>query len=32
MIVDTFLSTEYEGGRHQNRLDIITEIEEKYSR
>ena len=28
MIVDTFLSTEYEGGRHQNRLDIITEIEE----
>ena len=32
MIVDTFLGTEYEGGRHQNRLDIITEIEEKYSR
>ena len=32
MIVDTFLSTEYEGGRHQKRLDIITEIEEKYSR
>ena len=32
MIVDTFLSTEYEGGRHQNRLDIITEIKEKYSR
>ena len=32
MIVDTFLATEYEGGRHQNRLDIITEIEEKYSR
>lgn len=32
MIVDTFLNTEYEGGRHQNRLDIITEIEEKYSR
>ena len=32
MIVDTFIATEYEGGRHQNRLDIITEIEEKYSR
>ena len=32
MIVDTFLGTEYEGGRHQNRLDIITEIEEIYSR
>ena len=32
MIVDTFLATEYEGGRHQNRLDIITEIEERYSR
>ena len=32
MIVDTFLGTEFEGGRHQNRLDIISEIEEKYSR
>ena len=31
-IVDTFLGTEFEGGRHQNRLDIISEIEEKYSR
>lgn len=27
MIVDTFLETEYEGGRHQARLDMITEIE-----
>lgn len=32
MIVDTFLETEFEGDRHQNRLDIITEIEEQYSR
>lgn len=31
MIVDTFLNTEFEGGRHQKRLDIITEIEERYS-
>jgi ribose 5-phosphate isomerase B len=29
MIADTFLSTEFEGGRHQNRLDMITEIEEE---
>lgn len=27
MIVDTFLSTEFEGGRHQARVDMITEIE-----
>ena len=32
MIVDSFLETEFEGGRHQNRIDIISEIEEKYSR
>ena len=32
MIVDSFFETEFEGGRHQNRLDIIREIEEKYSR
>ena len=32
MIVDTFFSTEFEGGRHQNRLDIIGEIEKKYLR
>ena len=29
MIADTFLSTEFEGGRHQNRIDMITEIEEE---
>ena len=27
MIVDTFLATEFEGGRHQKRIDMITEIE-----
>ena len=27
-IVDAFLNTEYEGGRHQNRIDMITAIEE----
>ena len=32
MIVDTFFGTEFEGGRHQNRLDIIGEIEKKYLR
>ena len=31
MIVDTFLTTEFEGGRHTGRIAIITEIEEKYS-
>ncbi|MBU5676586.1 ribose 5-phosphate isomerase B [Alkaliphilus sp. MSJ-5] len=30
-IVDTWLGTEFEGGRHQNRIDKITEIERKYS-
>ena len=27
MIVDEFLNTEYEGGRHQNRVDMISAIE-----
>lgn len=31
-IVDTWLGAEFEGGRHQNRVDKITEIEKKYSR
>ncbi len=26
-LVDVFLSTEYEGGRHQSRVDLLTEIE-----
>lgn len=29
MIVDTWLSTEFEGGRHQRRVDLIMDIEEK---
>ena len=31
-IVDTFLHTDFEGGRHQRRGDKITAIEEKYSK
>lgn len=31
-IVDTFIKSEFEGGRHQNRLDKISKIEEKYSK
>lgn len=29
-IVDAFLDAEFEGGRHQKRIDKITEIEKKY--
>lgn len=28
MIVDEFINTEYEGGRHQNRIDMISAIEQ----
>lgn len=28
-IVDTWLSTQFEGGRHQRRIDLISEIENK---
>lgn len=28
-IVDTFLDTEFEGGRHQRRIDMISALEEK---
>lgn len=31
MILDAWLSGEYEGGRHQRRLDLIAEIEKKSS-
>ena len=31
-IVEAFLSTEFEGGRHQRRVDKITAIEKKYSK
>lgn len=29
MIVDSFLTSEFEGGRHQRRVDLITEIENR---
>ena len=29
MIVETWLDTEFEGGRHQRRVDMVTAIEEK---
>lgn len=32
MIVDEFFSTEFEGGRHQKRVDLITEVEAKYNK
>ena len=31
-IVDTFLNTDFIGGKHQRRIDMITEIEKKYSK
>ncbi len=31
-IVEKFLTTEFEGGRHQRRVDKITEIEKKYGK
>ncbi|NEZ47423.1 ribose 5-phosphate isomerase B [Clostridium niameyense] len=31
-IVDTFLNAKFEEGRHQKRIDKITEIEKKYNR
>lgn len=31
-IVETFLTTEFEGGRHSRRVDKITAIEKKYSK
>lgn len=31
-IVKTFLEAEFEGGRHQTRIDKLTAIEEKYSK
>lgn len=31
-IVQTFLTTEFEGGRHQRRVDKITAIEKKYGK
>ena len=31
-IVNTFLNTKFEGGRHQDRIDKIAEIEKKYNK
>ncbi len=31
-IVEAFLNTEFEGGRHSRRVDKITQIEKKYSK
>ena len=31
-IVKTFLNTEFEGGRHQDRIDKISKIEKKYNK
>lgn len=31
-IVKTFLNSEFEGGRHQKRIDKISEIEKKYNK
>ena len=31
-IVKTFLNAEFEGDRHQRRINKITEIEKKYSK
>ena len=31
-IVDVFLNTEFEGGRHQRRIDMIGDIEKKYDK
>ena len=30
MILDEFFGAEFEGGRHQRRVDMITDIEKKY--
>lgn len=31
-IVRTWIATEFEGGRHQRRVDLISELEKKYNR
>jgi ribose 5-phosphate isomerase RpiB len=31
-LVDAFIGTEYEGGRHQSRVDMLTAIEESEAR
>ena len=31
-IVDAYLDTEFEGGRHQTRVDMLMDIEKKYTK
>ena len=31
-IVDVFLTTEFEGGRHERRVQKVTDIEERFSK
>ncbi|MCR5545921.1 MAG: RpiB/LacA/LacB family sugar-phosphate isomerase, partial [Lachnospiraceae bacterium] len=31
-ILDAYMNAEFEGGRHQERIDLITEIEKKHSK
>ena len=31
-IVDAFLDTEFEGGRHQRRVDMLMDVEKKYTK
>ncbi len=31
-IVKTWINTDFDGGRHQRRIDLITELETKYNR
>ncbi len=31
-ILDAYMNAEFEGGRHQDRIDLITEIENKHSK
>lgn len=30
LIIDEWLNTKFEGGRHQTRIDLVSKIEEKY--
>jgi ribose 5-phosphate isomerase B len=31
-IVDAYMDAEFEGGRHERRVDLITEIENEYNK
>ncbi|MHC1684422.1 MAG: ribose 5-phosphate isomerase B [Clostridiaceae bacterium] len=32
LLVEEWLNAKFEGGRHQNRIDMITEVEKKYNK